>query len=205
MHKKVNYPTTRKAAERVTCPLCEKFYAARGIESHLRMGHYKEVADFYAFLIDMYKTGDGNKFENSENEIRVSRVVKRATPITTSEVENLIIQLSRMLSGGKLRLADIPPDLKKVMNELGWNAESPKVPPSTQDGVFINLRDYIIENGDPRLVILYSNEIREVTFKNYEQLVHLHGILEERIEKFKEQFRRYRDNPVLLDIETGTL
>ena len=39
---KINYPSTRKEADRKQCPHCERMIAARGLAAHIRIAHQQK-------------------------------------------------------------------------------------------------------------------------------------------------------------------
>lgn len=202
MDKKVNYPSKRKPAEKVYCPLCGKLCAARGVEAHLRMGHYQEIADFYSFLQEFYTSGTPTEEGDPSTEIKVSYLIKeRKAGVPNNKAETVLAQLVKLLSEGNFKLENIPPDLKQIMKEFGWKEKQATALKITKSPLLVDLRNFISESDPPRLVMLYPNGIKEITFNEYEELLRLQAILEMKIENFRERVERYKGNPALFTIE----
>jgi hypothetical protein len=169
------------------------------------MGHYKEIADFYSFIQDFYK---GTITENSDpsTEVKVSYLLKKGQGgPTTNKIETLITRLMKLLSDGNFKMENIPPDLKETMKEFGWKEKQGGLVKVTKKPCLVDIRNHISESDPPKLVVLYPNGIKEVTFANYEEMLTMQSLLEEKIERFKGRIQRYKNNPVVFAIEQAAI
>lgn len=198
MDKKVNYPDSRKPAEKVCCPICGKLFASRGIKAHFRMGHYNEIEQFYDFLLRMYQTHGKSSNTDAVVETKVKKE-PQSNPIDKTEV--LLKQLLALLSDKNFQVNNIPANLKETMKQYGWQSSQTTSTAPSRKQFFVDIRPFISESDPPKLVVLQSQGIKDVSFTSYEEVLKLKDMVEKEVERFKERIRRYKENPTLRMID----
>lgn len=177
MGSKNEYPESRKSAEIKSCQLCNRKMSARGLVSHLRMGHHKDIVEYYSFLQNLLQDAERNTLSEDKN----------------AKLQSLITALEKLVKNEKLLHPDsLPSNLNKRMTEFGFKDHVNEVPVRNTDARKKTLADTPTK-GETKTKADYVLE--------YAGLIKLRNELNDKIHTIQKQLLRYKNMPGLLDIE----
>ncbi len=178
---KNDYPELRKSATVKTCQLCGRKVSARGLVSHLRMGHYKDIVRYYSFLQNLLQNEAGNSLSQDEQ----------------GKLQNLITVLEKVVKDEKLLHPNaLPTNLNESMMAFGFKelARKTLVKPTLAN---IAVAEKPVDKPNVKVQSKTNNDY----ILEYAALIRHRNEINAKVETIQEQMQRYRNMPTLLEIE----
>lgn len=178
---KNDYPALRKSAAVKPCQLCGRKVSARGLVSHLRMGHYKDIVRYYSFLQDLLQNEAGNSLSEVEQ----------------GKLQNLITVLEKVVKNEKLLHPNaLPNNLSESMVEFGFKdlARKTIVKPTLANMA-------VAEKTVYKSTIKVKSKTNKDYILEYACLIRHRNDINAKVQTIQEQIQRYKNMPTLLEIE----